>query len=408
MDSTFKRDANFALAKFGGKATFAGSTFSGEANFASAQFTDEVSFCPLTSPRTGDRSQTEHRSAEPLQPTKFLDHATFEKTCFATLANFEGAQFAKSAAFGGAEFSGPADFDGTCFGWGASFWEVRFKGYGTFRRARFKYTPEMNPYPTQFLAAKCQGGFNLEEATFEEVPNFDQAHFEEGPRLDHIRIPHQSFLDSLKTPGNPERSARYRALKRLAAQGHDHDSEQRFFASELRSRRGNPDRPWPTFGRQETPVRTTDETPTHGVDGIWPGGASYWVGFFYDLFSNFGRSITRPIFLWLLTTSIAAAAYLGRHCLLGKPGCIDGQGSPLGSAVYLALRKGLIFPGLSPDQKLDEAYACLFGTKVPFTGSQHIPIIPNSVTYLGIGQTLFSGVLIFLFFLAIRNQFRIK
>lgn len=88
----------------------------------------------------------------------------------------------------------------------------------------------------------------------------------------------------------------------------------------------------------------------------------------------------------------------------------EGVGEPWTNAVYLSIRKALIFPGLGQDQKLDQAYACLYGTtKLSADGSVRvIPIIPDSVAYLGIAETLISAVLIFLFLLAVRNHFRIK
>jgi len=71
----------------------------------------------------------------------------------------------------------------------------------------------------------------------------------------------------------------------------------------------------------------------------------------------------------------------------------------------------LIFPGLGQDQKLDLAYACLYGTtslNAAGAANGDIPIIPDSVAYLSIAQTLLSATLIFLFLLAVRNHFRIK
>jgi hypothetical protein len=164
----------------------------------------------------------------------------------------------------------------------------------------------------------------------------------------------------------------------LAIQGHDHDRELQFFADELRSQRGN----------------------------FWNVRSLFIAA--YGLLSDFGRSILRPLGWWVAATILFGCAYLIRHLLIGVHGCIGLGDSPVKSAVYLTLRKGLIFPGLSQDQKIDQAYACLYGTTKLSESGRVIAVIPDSVAYLGIFQTVISAVLIFLFLLAVRNHFRIK
>jgi hypothetical protein len=114
---------------------------------------------------------------------------------------------------------------------------------------------------------------------------------------------------------------------------------------------------------------------------------------------------------WLSASLKSSAA-----SLLGKvpqPGwlvpdlaCLAGnQGHPLSAAILLSVKKGLLVLGFVAPEKLNQAYACLYGLA---PGGAPDPAIPDSVAFAGIGQTLISAVLIFLMALAIRNHFRIK
>jgi hypothetical protein len=286
-------------------------------------------------------------------------------------------------------------FKGCKFCGEANFQRAHFRGFANFENSKFLQSANFN-------AINSESAFNLESAHFDEVPNFIQAHFVEAPRLDNVQVPSIGEWNGLRGSTDPNAAPRYRALKRLAIHGHDHDREQRFFADELRSLRGQPDRLLPN------PLNLFRKGKL-----VWQGGARYWFGVFYEVFSDFGRSIPRPLILLGLATLLFGDAYFARHFLLSQScSCVENSGSSVRAAIYLALRKALIFPGLGQDQKLDQAYACLYGTtSLAGNANEHarvIPIIPDSVAYLGIVQTLISAVLIFLFLLAVRNHFRIK
>ncbi len=198
-----------------------------------------------------------------------------------------------------------------------------------------------------------------------------------------------------------DRAARYRALKRLAIQGHDHAREQEYFAGELKALRGHPDRLLPNplnwFRKDEDGRRLP----------AWPGGARYWFGLGYQWFSDFGRSMLRPLVWWVLAVFGFAAAYLDQHhARATTDGCLVGDGHPISAAIGLSIRKALPFAGVGSSEKLNQIYACLYGVHgAALKGS---PVIPDVVDYLGIVQLLFSLLLLFLFLLAVRNHFRIK
>jgi hypothetical protein len=85
---------------------------------------------------------------------------------------------------------------------------------------------------------------------------------------------------------------------------------------------------------------------------------------------------------------------------------IEGGQNPALAALFLSLKKGIVGLGFGPEKT--QAYICLYG-KVSTSGvPQPIPLIPESVAYLGLVQPLISTVLIFLLLLAVRNHFRIK
>lgn len=365
---------------------------------------------------------------------KFKGDAWFQKGTFSQKTEFGEATFSGKAGFEGRRFEGDeTGFWGTKFEGEAWFVDTTFMGLTWFTLAEFrKYTTFAGACFEQdahFVGVSGQGFFTLEGATFALVPDFEQARFVEAPRL---ALLHTSKVGARAKPrertGSPEEregkdepcidwpessarttqasnasfTARWRALRRLAMQGKDHECELWFFAEELKSLRGSTDwllpRPWNLFRRGKR---------------VWPGGGRYWLGLLYQLFSDFGRSMGRPVLWWGITTSAFATYYFSRHLGTHNPvslGCLKGQGDPFWAAVYLAAHKGLFFTGLGGWDKLTQAYICLYGENPNYTASvqQLLPEIPDAVVFAGFAQTTLSATLIFLFLLALRNQFRLQ
>lgn len=232
------------------------------------------------------------------------------------------------------------------------------------------------------------------------VPDFRQAHFEEAPQLDNTRF-HDSKPKLLmgQDPVNVKKdvTARWRALKRLALQSQDHERELIFLAEEIKSLRGVRDWPLPNplMFRKDEPI-------------CWPGGGRYWTGLFYQWFSDFGRSTFRPFLCWVILTFAFGVIYFSQHSVIldqsrkseNSPITTPLNCVPQLDALYLSIHNGLVIPGLGRSVTLAQNYACLYGT-----GKENIPY---SVMFAGLGQTILSAVLIFLFLLALRNYFRIK
>ena len=287
--------------------------------------------------------------------------------------------------------------------------------------------------PANFKAAQVESAFSLAGTVFHQVPDFNQTHCAEAPRFDdlHIRrglVEPGSFWQSIVKAPKPFVTSNYRSLKRLAIQGHDHEKEQEFFASELRTRRG--------------------------VNDFW-WQPRWWFGVFYELLSDYGRSLLRPFFIWTGMTLAFALFYLCEH--ISRAGdrvfalmarwifdvlqtglqaigaspdvvnyyasssgiglkCLAGDGAdgahPASAALALSLRKGLLFPGLGDGTTTTQSYACLYGFNSAFLkdfkSPQLVLMIPDSVATAGMFQTLFSLVLIFLLLLALRNHFKLR
>lgn len=194
-------------------------------------------------------------------------------------------------------------------------------------------------------------------------------------------------------------SSRWRALKRLAIQGHDHERELIFFAGEIKSQRGIRDQVWPNL------FNYFHHKP------IWQGGARYWLGHFYEWFSDFGRSVMQPLFWLIIFAILFGCFYLGLS-IEDKPTLQHNEPvtqvarscDNLEAAIYLAAHSALPFILTTHySEKIHQSYACLYGKDREGKAN-----IPNEVVFLSIVQTILSMTLIFLLLLALRNQFKIK
>jgi hypothetical protein len=343
---TFSRAECYGLADFS-RAQLTNSDFNGTVFKKPARF-KEVLFHEAS-----DFVGTKFSSEATFTQAKFYGNSDFNDAEFDSGAFFAHSHFQGDAWFKEAKFLGEALFDSAIFARSVHFMQTRFSSFTSFGECRF--------HVASFAAVRAESAFDLTNAHFDEVPNFNQAHFLEAPRLDNISVPTVPEVRSAKVPVGPDFAARYRALKRLAIQSHDHDRELQFFADELRSQRGDP----------------------------WSARSLFIAA--YRILSDFGRSITRPLLWWIGTTALFAGIYAGLHN--SEPSSPLCQGSKSDSlAIYLSLRRGLVLPALGQGQELDRVYGCLFGTAklTAESGERVISNIPDIAAYAGIVQTLFS------------------
>jgi uncharacterized protein YjbI with pentapeptide repeats len=353
--------------------------------------------------------------------TKFLANADFQGAHFHLDADFELAHFNKVATFWKAKFKKIAFFEGTTFASYARFREAIFDDDAWFDNASFGSYVTFREAEifgrAKFHGAQFARSMSIHDTHFKQVPDFRQAHFTEAPifqprpllpeapstevpHIQHAGIPSYERVSTGKERHNL--SARYRALKRLAIQGHDYEFEVSFFADELKARRGVQDFMLPKFDKSG--------------HLSWTVAVRFWFGQAYELLSDFGRSLTRPLLAWLVVTVLFAGYYFiqrstpslskvsaagGTTTVHRGPQCRDDNYDAVYAALQYAFNRGFIVGWDSPETD-KPALKCLYGSDAD--GS----VIPGGVVFAGKAQTLTSAVLVFLFLLALRNQFRIK
>jgi Pentapeptide repeats (9 copies) len=494
----FKNIAFFEGFIFPGNVSFEGANFHGEAYFTTAKFEGAVSFqravfemwavfrgsaihynadFQRTTFQGGVDfgSATFHRFAR-FEQLQCLDEASFDDASFLSEAYFFDAKFTKIADFSGAVFSGDghfdraeflgrtefisaifqssANFNDTVFSQTANFADVNFRSGASFSQSTFSgftiFSDAVFHKSADFSAIRSDRAFTLAEATFHGMPDFIQAQFAEAPRLDnmHLRTALSepvSFWPRCKAraarliQGDESGPACYRSLKRLAIQGHDHESEMKFFAGEVKSARFVTDYPatWRMWSRE-----------------AWSGVARFWFGLLYQIVSGFGRSLLRPLALWGATVALATLYFLGQNpdvatvwksekspasplgivnyattsvdawrygqpCYAGlrdktdKPDVrltgltepVRAQTNAAKEAMHLAFRNAFIFLE-GGDDTAHRTYGCLYGLER--FGDNVVPIVPSDVSFASAVQKAFSGIFIFLFGMGVRNMLRMK
>jgi hypothetical protein len=400
-ESKFTKEASFDNVIFEASVGFRKTTFQENTSFRNTKFHGPVQFLYATFYNDVHFEEARFDKGALFSSTVFAHRVRFHKVIFNNeaiffSAKFTGKHFADDVVFDDVTFYAVVWFNEMEIQTCTTFRKVQFWGAVNFTRSVFENLTYFDKvtfgHDALFVVIQVNSLFELSDCSFAVVPDFAQAKFEEAPSLDRIAF------NSKRNSANS--ASKWRSLKRIAIQAHDHEREQLFFAEEVKALRRYATRP---FFRQ--PLR-------------------YWLGIFYQLFSNFGRSLLFPLMWWIMLTGVSAAYYfdnylerldppariilaegkirIDNNALFSELKCKNGQDEASAAAVYLAIHNGLVLSGIGRSNKLEQSYACLYG------GSPSIPIMPNAVVFIGILQTLFSAVLIFLLLLAVRNQFRIR
>lgn len=390
--------ANFRGAQFYGEAEFGvdfqGAQFHGQAHFRFAEFHGQAYFLGAQFHQDATFRFVQFRKRTEFKEAQFHEKADFQGVRVRWQANFREAQFHRQADFSCAEFHWQAWFRGAEFHGQARFRDVQFHGEAVFKDARFHgeagfigayfesgasfgdalFGGKANPQLANFTGIKADRGFDLTGAQFSKVPAFSQADYKQAPDLDNVSLPHRPFWRG----GDKNLVPQYRALKRLAVQGYDYEREQLAFKGELRARR------W--------------------VIDKWYG-PSVWLGMVYDAFADCGRSIWRPFIAWVALVFGFGAFYFS--CAEdGFAARCGGPETPALQALYLSIKNGLVVFGGTRDARINQAYHCLYSSQSGISDQANIPL---SVTFVEtLLQMPISAVLLFLFLLGVRNQFKIK
>ena len=390
-------------------------------------FEDDINFSGLIFPGKTQFSGAKFKGIAFFNKTRFHGKTHFINANFSHYVIFMEAIFKEKTWFNGSVFLSISSFNYTVFIQSVSFNTTVFKRFVSFQNAIFKDI-------SNFRAIRAENAFSLKGVKFSnKVPDFHQANFAEAPHLEIVNIcptpritrafrweryfwsknfsqylvstPDKLINSCLKFPWSqftnihrdPEDEAKYRALKRLAIQAHDHENEQKFWAGEIRARR-------------------------HIKDFINPfkkGPAStvrYIGGMFYALLSDFGRSIWRPVFFWSVLVYAMTCVHLSAHKHLQNPPTPQettrvkypsdpkADCNPSWSALHVSLKTSSL--GLGFDRTKSEVYKdhyrCLYPTKNSSLK------IPDNILIYEFVQMLISAVLIFLLLLGIRNNFKLK
>jgi len=444
--AAFSGDADFSSVAFSGSAYFSRAAFSGDADFSSAAFSGSASF--FSAAFSGDAYfiSAAFSGSAYFSSVAFSGDADFSRAAFSGDACFSRAAFSGDADFGSAKFKGAAlfnsassDNDPTSFKRRATFNQATFEEYATFEGAKFEGL-------TSFTAIHVKRGFTLADAKFQKVPDFIQAHFNEAPRLDNVDVSPWGYVDRSTLlnrclshikrlfGGDHDAPARWRALKRLAIQGHDHEREQSFFPMEIRSARCVTDWPIPIPGLR-TPIMSFYR---------------FWFGVFYGLSSNYGRSWLLPLIWWTVLLVASAAIFLGESrlrsgkeagpwlarlekiasyplpwsaaasssapCAAIKDSATNlrplekeiAQGTDaIAEALHLAVANGSILGGIGGPESARRTYGCLFGL-IKDEGANFSPVVPPAVSSWSLVQKALSLIFFFLTGLAIRNMLKMK
>lgn len=409
----FSRKALFKNVNFQGSVSFDEAEFQGIAFFSESKFEDEASFYQTVfrgmasfdkAKFAGDAwfFRSDFESTATFFEADFGQFAWFDSVNFNDIVFFNGAKFKHKTWFSGAKFKDESWFIETSFNGATSFVSTIFNGNASFLLSTFSgdvdFSQSIFENRATFSRIYCQSDVNFSgiqsrslflvvHANFLRVPNFAQASFVEPPPLHSTKIEpsrSRSLSQFIKKvwKGEHGHEARWRTLKRLALQAHDHIREQKYHAQEIRTRRGTTDRIWE---------------------------ASYLFGIFYQIFSNFGQSIARPLWSWLFGVILSAIGYchLHHYHATGRFWPVPWFETPIEIwtvALGLALHRGLL--ALSNlGNRLPDYHSVLYDV-----GSRwgQASFSPSGEAFLGQVQVLFSTAMIFLFLLALRNRFRMK
>ena len=392
----FPGDALFDFANFQGHANFGSTEFHGTANFSWVNFSKSCEFTESTFTEKAEFYETKFKNFADLTGAKFLNIANFRFTKFSDNSYFWSAEFEGSASFNRATFSDRADFMEAKFNSTADFVEATFFRDAYFGGAKFEVDAEFQQCSfnsaayfgassfkklATFSGISGKSVFSLNNVKFSNVPDFTEAHFEEAPQFDSVDLEPVRFQKLQARELDTNIPSRWRALRRLANQAHDYEHELQFLKCEIIARR-----------------RTKDKL-TH---------ARFWFGWIYQLLSDFGRSMWLPLFwlgfsLLLFATIYACQSTADWYQPLIEPvSCKDGSGTRQTIALGVSVINAFPFAAINSSDLLNQFYACLYGIQ------ENVPVIPYVVTFVSIIQFFVSAVLLFLFLLAVRNNFRIK
>lgn len=323
--------------------------------------------------------------------------AYFKNVTFKSYVDFSLSQFDNPVHFQRSKFLGKADFYGVKFNYRTYFEGCSFHGETIFQSAEFKNHAYFNQ--TTVL-----NSVNFSECSFDKKPFFNQAHFKSfipnfsqtsfsansTPDVDQMEVVYPraklyGWMFGITSQADASQCAR--KLKKFAVEAHDHESELRFFALELKAKRG---------------TQYTYLNPLH-----LPALAYSHA---YGLLSDFGQSIFRPLVGLLLTALLSYYSYAN---LLQPRSNISLEQllSPRSEAVTATLLSLFPFAGQSAIGRdvISTTFCKALTNKTSVVIGEPTNVECLSKLYwISSVEGIFAFVFLFLFGLALRNRAKIK
>ncbi|MEZ5691670.1 MAG: pentapeptide repeat-containing protein [Rickettsiales bacterium] len=407
-ETSFHANVNFSEAEFCGYIRFEYSKFGRKADFFKTKFIDAY-FCD-TQFYDGEVSflEAQFKGYSNFQGVRFsgnkvafhntrFEKVDFTNTRFKGSAQFQCAQFEDNAIFFKAEFP-DVDFYNTKFGDGkVVFDEAQFNGFINFNNARFANS-DVSFYSSKFsddavftnlIGVDKVKKFSFKYAAFNSVFDISseekfgcivdltgtkttnhvdlsglrcELQLEDGKPLGWLgRFFPNGYWTRRKIAVDKEDVARARRLKELAGANKDHDKALDFHAMEMRA--------------------------------ACKHRCFFWFNleFWYDLLSNYGRSIAKP-FWWIIFVWLAFS--LVYFCLSGMTW--DLWYYYLGVAMVFSASQMLPFVPIGRNV-MNEASEVLFS-------EYDLGGLLSLFTFF---QSILAFVLLFLFGLGLRNRFKL-
>jgi hypothetical protein len=343
----FEKNCAFKGYVFPQGVTFASATFSQEANFRGAIFLEDSYFSSATFTTFANFNSTTFVGAAVLNSVTIKQLGLFMSATFDDWASFKSSIFKDGVSFTSAKFGGETVFEAVVFNGPIYFDSAEFKALTRFNDAKFNSL-------SSFINAAFSSKTSFSGVHFPHfLPEFFGAAFHEGTRWDRAKWP--------RPPIDPSEAQMqvyaYERLKQEMEKLKKHEDEQFFFRKELRARRE---------------LHTWRST-------YW------WLNLLYEKLSNYGYGVVRPL------VAFAVLFLVGFALLAIDPFGFAGKNLTKWNAAFTSL-------------------ANMFGS-LPLKTLAHYTTdekFAYSAEIFAIFQTIAGAVLLFLFFLALRNRFRLR
>jgi uncharacterized protein YjbI with pentapeptide repeats len=308
----------------------------------------------------------------------FRAEAFFSNSRFAFAAKFEHARFMRRTEFAGAHFDGQAIFDRAEFADDVSFFASKLAN-GRFRSVRFSGSADFSGASqaplglVDFSASQFDSDSKFDNREFMQSTNFSDVIFARPPSFHNSKLHQDTSFDGTdfvsRTGSEAERC--FRTLKLAMSQHEAHREELKFFGYEREAKKSH-------------------EPPTKRV-----------LYSLYEILSNYGQSVRRPLIAPALTVVIGLGVYAGLSAIYifstceVASGCrVVGDFGQLGKLVWYSL--SISFPFFRDS-------LASYDDVLPKQGL--LTLVVRMVSFV---QSLFSLVLLFLIGLGLRNLFRLK